>query len=156
MNTYVNVYRIIYLRFFLLIFYKINATNGHLHNHYFLSVPYLMKSSCWRKKTHRRVCEVIPGSKQFPPKAKLYSTYLVLLIFLTPTIFLKVSHPTSNAFDLYWKKSKGEGDSKSILPRAPIVERNCQSIEVRETRKQHLPRKGGGYFSDNPIACSNE
>lgn len=105
--------------YFLLIFYKINATNGHLHNHYFLSVPYLMKSSCWRKKTHRRVCEVIPGSNQFPPKAKLYSTYLVLLNFFTPTIFLKVSHPTSNAFDLYWKKkAKGRATpNRSYLGR---------------------------------------
>lgn len=50
-HTHIRVCIFNYLSsYFLRIFYKINAINGPLHNHYFLSFPYLMKSSCWRKE----------------------------------------------------------------------------------------------------------
>lgn len=81
---------------------------------------------------------------------------IIIIYFYTDKFFKSFTSNVECFRFILGKKSKGEGDSKSILPRAPIVERNCQSIEVWETRIEHLPRKGGGYFSDNPIACSNE
>lgn len=147
---------LIYGYVYLIIFYKRNVINEPLHDHYFLSFSYLMKSSCWRKE-HTNVRAKLSQDQNSSLQQRICTKLIYYYyLFLHRQYFLKVSHPTSSAFDLYWEKSKGEGDSKSILPRAPIVERNGQSIEVWETRIEHLPRKRGGYFSDNPIACSNE
>lgn len=50
-----------------------------------------------------------PRIKIVPSKSQAVLNLSSIINFFTPTIFLKVSRPTSNAFDLYWKKKQRGG-----------------------------------------------
>lgn len=77
-----------------------------------------------------------PRIKIVPSKSQaVLNLSSIIKFFYTDNIFKSFTSNVECFRFILEKKSKGEGDSKSILPRAPIVERNCQSIEVRETRK---------------------
>lgn len=113
---HILIYGYVYLIIYLRIFYKINVSNEPLHDHYFLSFSYLMKSSCWRKEhttsgpSYHRI-KIVPSNNE-----SVLNLSIIIIYFYTDKFFKSFTSNVECFRFILGKKARGRAIPNRSYP----------------------------------------